>query len=84
MDSPEDVIIIKARVVPHEIGYLNAQLDACEGIAVVRTVDPQEGRIVFWVSPDLLDEFYAFVQAIQEDVPLELEPPSYPASSQGS
>ncbi|MFH1741115.1 MAG: DUF4911 domain-containing protein, partial [bacterium] len=59
------------------IGYLNAQLDACEGISVMRTIDPKEGRIVFWVSPDLLEEFYAFIEEIQEDVPLELDPASH-------
>ena len=74
MNSPRDVIIIKARIAPHEIGYLNAQLDACEGIGVMRTINPKEGRIVFWVSPDLLEEFYAFIEDIQKDVLIELEP----------
>ena len=77
MNSSRDVIIIKARVAPHEIGYLNAQLDACEGLGVMRTIEPKEGRIVFWVSPDLLEEFYKFIEEIQEDVPLELDPASH-------
>jgi hypothetical protein len=83
MSSSQDVIVVKARVMPHEIGYVNAQMDACEGIAVLRTVDPQEGRIAFWVSPDLLEEFYGFIQAIREDVPIELELPRHPPDSQG-
>ncbi len=74
MSQSPDAIIIKARVAPNEIGYLNAQLDACEGIAVIRTVDPQEGRVVFWVSPDFMDEFHQFIRALQEEIRLELEP----------
>ncbi len=77
-DTSHDVLMIRGRVPPREIGYLNAQLDACEGIAVIRTINPEEGRIVFWVTRDLLDEFYRFSEAIRREFPLELGTPCTP------
>ena len=74
MSAARDVFVIKGRIAPHEIGYVNAQLDACEGIGVIRTIHPEEGRVVFWVSPDLLEEFYALIEALKKDAPIELEP----------
>ncbi|HOE11129.1 MAG TPA: DUF4911 domain-containing protein [bacterium] len=81
MNPTRDAWIIKGRVAPHEIGYLNSQLDACEGLAVVRSIAPKEGRVVFWVSPSCLSEFYRFIEAIQKEMPIELEPHTGPLDS---
>ncbi len=80
-ETPHDVLMIRGRVPPRQIGYLNAQLDACEGIAVIRTINSQEGRVIFWVAPDLLDDFYRFAEAMRQEFPLELGAPCEPERS---
>lgn len=75
--KPQDNLIIPGRIPPFEIGFINAVLDDHEGICVVRTEDAVEGRMEFWVAPDLLDEFMRFVEFIREeyDIPFELYDP---------
>lgn len=76
--SPKpDCVIVPAKIPSHEIGFINALLDDHEGMVVVRTVNASEGRIEFWVSPDLVDDFEAFIHFVNErlDIPLTLSTP---------
>ncbi|MDX9754722.1 MAG: DUF4911 domain-containing protein [bacterium] len=76
-DSHPDSIIIPGRIPPKEICFVNSLVDDLEGIAVMRTVDPVEGRMEYWVAPDLLDEFYAFMHHVRDDygIPVEYDDP---------
>jgi hypothetical protein len=75
--SKPDCIILPGRIPPKEIGFLNALLDDHEGIVVVRTAEAEEGRMEFWVAPQLLDEFMIFVNYVNErlHIPLEVYDP---------
>ena len=80
MDNPppaDDCIIIPGRIPPREIGFLNALLDDHEGICVVRTELPEEGRMEFWVAPEMVDNFQFFVEFIRKEyaIPFELYDP---------
>lgn len=73
----QDCIIIPGRIPPHRIGFVNALLDDHDGVVVVRTVEPVEGRMEFWVAPALLNEFHEFVRFMNEkwSVPIEVGDP---------
>ncbi|MGI6458148.1 MAG: DUF4911 domain-containing protein [bacterium] len=77
MTEKQDCIILPGRIPPKEIGFLNALLDDHEGIVVVRTVEATEGRMEFWVAPDLLQEFMTFVDFVNNHlhIPMEIYDP---------
>lgn len=65
MKPNKDCIIFPGRLPKHEIGFVNALLDDHEGMVVVRTEEAEEGRMEYWVSPDLVDEFMNFVDCMR-------------------
>lgn len=78
-----DVVVYPGRIPPHEIAFVNALIDDVDGIAVVRTENPTEGRMEFWVAPDLAEKFvtlYAFIKA-HTGIDMSLGEP-IPASSE--
>ncbi len=77
MNQPKDCIVFPGRLPPKEICFVNAILDDHEGMAVVRTVDAQEGRMEFWIAPALVDQFNIFVEFIRREyqIPIELGDP---------
>lgn len=52
---------------------MNALLDDHEGICVVRTELPEEGRMEFWVAPGMLDLFYHFAEFIRTEYSIQFE-----------
>ncbi len=77
MNDKQDCIIIPGRLPPHEICFVNTLMDDHEGMAVARTEKSTDGRMEYWVSPDMLDEFYNFVNYVNErlHIPMELGEP---------
>ncbi|MEW6234091.1 MAG: hypothetical protein AB1656_01770 [Candidatus Omnitrophota bacterium] len=77
MDKHKDCIIIPGRLPQPEICFINALLDDHEGMVVVRTEKPGEGRMEYWVSPDMLDEFMNFVDFVNNrlNIPMEIMDP---------
>lgn len=73
-----ECVFIPGRMPPHEVCYVNALLDDIDGIVVVRTVDSVEGRMEFWVAPDLVDEFMDLFNRIRDhgDIDMSLGEPS--------
>jgi len=72
MKSNTDCIIFPGRLPKHEIGFVNALLDDLEGMVVVRTVEAEEGRMEYWVAPDLVDEFMAFVDYVRTNLGISM------------
>lgn len=68
-----DTITFRARVPPEQIGYVNAILDAHEGIAVMRTRNRRRGTVEFWVAPLVVEDFRQIMAGIGEEVPIEWE-----------
>jgi len=68
-----DTVTIRGRVRPADIGFLDATLEAYEGVAVIRTNDRKAGLVEFWVAPDFLDDFRRIMDNLAEEVDLRLE-----------
>lgn len=67
-----DVIVYPGRIPPHEIAFVNALIDDVDGIAVVRTENPAEGRMEFWVAPDLANKFETLFEAIKKQSGIDM------------
>ncbi|MGQ9630124.1 MAG: DUF4911 domain-containing protein [bacterium] len=61
-----DTINIKVKVLPREIGFLNAIIEAHEGFAVVRTEDRHEGIINIWASPSFVEDVRRILQGLRK------------------
>jgi len=72
MKTREDCIIIPGRLPRDEIGFINALLDDHEGMVVVRTEEAEEGRMEYWVSPDMVDEFMEFVEYVRKNLGINM------------
>lgn len=73
----EDCLIFPGRIPPKEICFVNSIGDDHEGLAVMRTVDPVEGRMEFWVPACLAEDFMAFIRFLREEfgIPVEVYDP---------
>lgn len=67
-----DSIIVPGTMPPREIGFVNCLLDDLDGMVVVRTENPAEGKMEFWVAPDMIDEFYVFVTFCRKEMGIEI------------
>lgn len=68
-----DTLTIRGRVRPADIGFLDATLEAYEGVAVIRTNDRKAGLVEFWVAPDFLDDFRRIMDDLCKEIELYLE-----------
>jgi hypothetical protein len=62
--------VIRGRVRPRDIGYMNMLFESYEGLAIVRSVDPPAGLVEFWVPPSRLAEFETLLPVLAEEVAL--------------
>ncbi|HLK11208.1 MAG TPA: DUF4911 domain-containing protein [Candidatus Binatia bacterium] len=75
-----DVVPILLRVPRREIAYVKFVFESYEGVAVVRTLDPREARLVVLAAPDFADQARAIVGALgAEGVCAEVALPEGPA-----
>jgi hypothetical protein len=56
------------RVKPEDMAYLKFIVESYEGLAVIRTVDPQEGVLEWMIPPDLVDEVNALIDSLQKEI----------------
>ena len=49
-------------------------LEACEGLAVLSTVDPQMGILKFLVAPGCEDEFEGVIDGLKDEIMIEKWP----------
>jgi hypothetical protein len=68
----EDCVIFPGRLPKKDIGFVNALLDDHEGMVVVRTVEAEEGRMEYWVSPDMVEEFKIFAAYIRDEIHINM------------
>lgn len=68
-----DTVTIRGRVRPSDIGFLDATLEAYEGVAVIRTNDRKAGLVEFWVAPDFLDDFWRIIKDLSSEIDLDIE-----------
>jgi hypothetical protein len=73
----DDVVPIYLRLPRAEIAYVKFVFESYEGVAVVRTLDRREARLVVLVAPDLQPVARAIVAAlVEEGVSEETGPPA--------
>ena len=68
----KDAIRINARVEVKGIAELSRFMGLYEGVAFVRTSDPERGIVEFWVSPSFLDDFREIFEALRREIPMEI------------
>jgi hypothetical protein len=61
--APENTVYVEAWSQTEEIGFLNMILEEYEGLAVMRTLDRNSGRLKFWVPETQL----ALLREVLED-----------------
>lgn len=50
------------------IGFLKFIFEAYDGIAVITTLDTQEGLVRFAIAPSCIDEVYAVLTDLKKDI----------------
>ena len=59
------------RVDRKEISFLRFIFEAYDGIAVLETVDPKSGRVVFHISPGCEGDVEMILQDLKNDIMIE-------------
>ena len=67
-----DTCCVLVRVERHDIGLLCSLMAGYEGVAIVRTVNPQQGLVEFLVAPAFYTTVLDIIQALSEEMPLSL------------
>jgi hypothetical protein len=68
----KDTETLVARIPSDEIGYVSAVFESYEGIALVRTRDPQCGIIEIWVIPEFRAIFDAVLGELRSEIAVEI------------
>jgi len=55
-----------------QIAYVNFIIEAYDGMAVVRTADPEEGLLEVLVSPDFEGDFMLLAGALSKEIPFRM------------
>jgi hypothetical protein len=67
-----DTRCVLVHVERHDIGLLCSLMAGYEGVAIVRTVDPQQGLVELLVAPAFYTTVLDILQALSQDLPLSL------------
>jgi len=65
-----DTGCVLVRVEPHDIGLLCSLMAGYEGVAIVRTVDPQQGVVELLVAPAFYTTVLDILQSISQEMSL--------------
>ena len=67
-----DTRCVLVHVERHDIGLLCSLMAGYEGVAIVRTVDPQQGLVELLVAPAFYTTILDIIQALAQEMPLSL------------
>jgi hypothetical protein len=67
-----DTCCVLVHVERHDIGLLCSLMAGYEGVAIVRTVDPQQGLVELLVAPAFYTTVLDIMQALSQEMPLYL------------
>jgi hypothetical protein len=59
------------RVNRRKIAFLRFIFEGYDGIAIIKTVDPQKGIILFQISPGCEDDVEFILQDLKKNMPIE-------------
>ncbi len=68
----KDTETLVVRIPPDEIGYVSALFESYEGMALVRTRDPQSGIIEIWVIPEFRPIFDEVFRELRSEITVEI------------
>jgi len=63
-----DSLIYRVKTEKRQIAYVNFIIEACDGIAVVRTADPEEGLLEVLVAPDFEADFLKVAESLGKEI----------------
>ncbi|RMF93953.1 MAG: DUF4911 domain-containing protein [Candidatus Schekmanbacteria bacterium] len=66
---------VRAKINREDIVFFSWLIESYEEIAVMRTIDSNEGIVEFWVSPFLKEDFKEIIESVDE--PIEFIGKSY-------
>lgn len=61
------------RVERHEINYLRVTIESYDGMALVRTLDPEEARIELLVAPGCEATLFTLIESLKTEEGILLE-----------
>ena len=67
-----DSLVLKVKTERKHIAYVNFIVEAYDGMAVIRTADPQAGLLEVLVSPDFESEFRELAANLDKEVPFRI------------
>lgn len=67
-----DSTVLRVKTERKHIAYVNFIVEAYEGMAVIRTADPQAGLLEVLVSPDFVNEFRELATNLDKEVPFRI------------
>jgi hypothetical protein len=57
-----------------DIAYFKFILESCEGVAIVRTKDPQEAVVELMIPPGLERDVEEILEGVRKEIPVEVLP----------
>ncbi len=64
------------RLNSRHMAYLKFIVESYEGLAVLRTVDPEKGIIEWMIPPDRLEDAEELIKSLREEIPIEAVSPT--------
>lgn len=65
-----DTIALFVQIPSREIAFLTFVLDSYEGVATIRTVDPEKGIVELMVSPHQKEEIKEILSSLGDEFPI--------------
>lgn len=66
----KEALRLRAKISPKMIAELCRMMDLYEGVVFVRTENPREAVVEFWVSPSFIGDFNQIVGDLSRDIPI--------------
>lgn len=70
-----DCLLYRGQVPSENIAFLVSLVEAHEGLAIVRTKDARAGKVEFWVTPEMREDFDDFVRHTAASLRLGVDAP---------
>ncbi len=71
-----DSLIYRVKTKKRHIAYINFIIEAMDGMAVVRTADPEDGLLEILVSPDFEADFLKLAGALSGEMEFRVITPA--------
>lgn len=73
-----DSLVLKVKTEKRHIAYVSFIIEAYDGMAVVRTADPEAGLLEVLVAPDFESDFRRLAEGLDKEVAFKILAPTPP------